>query len=99
MSRVVWSRQALEDLDSIREFIGRDSPRYAAALVERLAGAVERLQRFPQSGRIVPEVGDPELREVLVGSYRVVYRLSRAEVGVVTVLHGARLFRLSPGSA
>lgn len=74
MSRVVWSRQAVADLEAIREFIARDSAQYAAAMVERLTSATDRLQQFPQSGRIVPEVGDPELRELLVGSYRVIYR-------------------------
>lgn len=99
MSRIVWSRQALEDLDAIREFIARDSARYAATTIERLTSATERVQRFPQSGRIVPEIGDPDIREVLVGSYRVIYRLRGEEVGIVTVLHGARLFQLPPGAA
>lgn len=99
MSRIVWSRQALEDLEAIGEFIARDSARYAATMVERLTSATERLQRFPQSGRVVPEVGDPELREVLVGSYRVIYRVRGEGIGIVTVLHGARQLQLPPGAA
>ena len=99
MSRIVWSRQALEDLEAIGEFIARDSARYATTTLERLTSATERLQRFPQSGRVVPEVGDPELREVLVGSYRVIYRVRGEEVGIVTVLHGARQFQPPPDAA
>ncbi len=64
-------------------------------MVERLVVAVERLKQFPDSGRIVPEHQNPTLREVLEGSYRIVYRRLPAEVQVLTVVHGARLFRLA----
>ena len=47
---------------------------------------------------MVPEFGQVDLREVLVGSYRVVYRLEHETVGLVTVVHGARILRLPPGA-
>jgi len=53
---------------------------------------VDRLRQFPASGRVVPERGDPTIREVLVGSYRIVYRLVNETAQVLTVFHGARLF-------
>jgi len=56
--------------------------------------AVQRLQVFPQSGRVVPEIGDDSLREVIHGNYRLVYRLHNESVEVVTVYHAARLLRL-----
>lgn len=56
--------------------------------------AVDRLSLFPHSGRIVPEVADPMIREVIQGSYRIVYRLIREEVHILTVHHAARLFHL-----
>ena len=63
-------------------------------LAERLVAAVGRLERFPQSGRVVPEVGDETLREVIYENYRLVYRVHADSVEVVTVYHGARLLRL-----
>src|SRR3712207_7201642 len=51
-----------------------DSPQYAAATVRRIRLATSRLESFPESGRIVPEYADATLREVIVGSYRVLYR-------------------------
>lgn len=69
-------------------------PHSADLLVERLVSAVAGLEDNPLSGRVVPEVGHEALREVIYGNYRIVYRLRLDLVEVVTVFHGARLFRL-----
>lgn len=93
MAEVRWTDQAIEDVESIRDFIARDSPRYALLVAERLVGAVERLESFPRSGRIVPEFRDDRLREVIWGSYRIVYRLLDDTIEVLTVYHAARILR------
>ena len=92
MTRVVWTVPALEDVEAARAFVARDSPRYARALVERLLAAAERLAEFPLAGRVVPELGQATIREVLEGSYRLVYRVTADEAQVVAVVHGARQF-------
>lgn len=94
MKRVVWTRQAVEDVEAIKAYVARDSQRYALLLAERLVVAIERVGLFPESGRVVPEVGDAALREVVYGNYRIVYRVLPEAVEVVTVHHGARLLRL-----
>ena len=96
MAEIVWSPQSVEDVESIRDYITRDSPHFAALVAQRIVDAVEHLGRFPESGRIVPEFGDPKLREVLWRNYRIVYRSSPTVVEIVTVFHGARLFVDSP---
>jgi plasmid stabilization system protein ParE len=82
-------------MEAIHAFIARSSPRYAALHVERLFEAADRLHRFPESGRIVPELQRPDVRELIVGSYRIVYLVGTEVVHVLTVFHGARLFPLS----
>jgi plasmid stabilization system protein ParE len=62
--------------------------------VHGLVAAVERLQDHPRSGRVVPELGDESIRELVHGNYRIVYRLEDAVVEIATVFHGARSFRL-----
>ena len=94
MTRVIWTRQAVEDVEAIKAYVARDSERYAGLLAERLVMAVSRLELFPRSGRIVPEVGDDSLREVIYGDYRLVYRLQAGSVEVVTIYHAARLLRV-----
>jgi plasmid stabilization system protein ParE len=74
--------------------VARDSARYADLVVERIVAAVERLQDHPRSGRVVAELGDESVREVIHGNYRIVYRLRHDIVEIATVFHGSRLFRL-----
>jgi addiction module RelE/StbE family toxin len=92
---VRWTPQAVEDLRSIRLFIERDSPRYGRLVAERLFEATLRIERFPRSGRIVPEVGREEYRELIVGEYRIVYRLDGDAAVLLTVFRSSRLFPLA----
>jgi addiction module RelE/StbE family toxin len=89
---VIWSPQAIRDVESIWAFIAQDSPSYAELVARRIVAAVERLQSFPESGRLVPERQDPALREVIVGPYRIVYRLRGGTAEVATVFRGSREF-------
>jgi toxin ParE1/3/4 len=94
VTRIVWAPQAVEDVEAIRAYVARDSPHYAALVVEQIVAAVALLASSPRSGRVVPEVGDESLREVIHGNYRIVYRLRHDIIEIATVFHGARLFRL-----
>jgi plasmid stabilization system protein ParE len=76
----------------IREFIERDSARYGRLVAERLFTATERLEVFPMSGRIVPELGRDDVREIIVGEYRIVYSLKDEAVLLLTVFRSSRLF-------
>jgi toxin ParE1/3/4 len=92
VTRILWSPQALLDLESIRDYISHDSPRYAELVVQRLVAAVERLESFPQSGRIVPERNAEDIREVILKPYRIVYRMRPGLVEIVTVFRATRMF-------
>src|SRR5438105_7257870 len=73
--QIAWSPQSLRDLRAIRDYIAKDSEQYADLTIARIFSAVERLLHFPQSGRIVPEREDPEIRERIAGRFRVVDRV------------------------
>jgi len=90
-SRIVWTRQAREDLRGIRAFIARDAPATASAFVRRLRDSVQRLRSFPHSGQVVPELGRDDVREVLCGTYRIIYRVLPSRVEILAVYHSARL--------
>ncbi|MEO6401675.1 MAG: type II toxin-antitoxin system RelE/ParE family toxin [Vicinamibacteria bacterium] len=92
MTPIRWSPQAVRDVEAIREYIAQDSQRYAQLTVDRIIASVERLGAFPQSGRVVPERSDPEIREVIVGPFRVVYRYRSGVIDIATVFRGSRLF-------
>lgn len=91
MVEVRWTPQAADDLEAITDFIAVDSPQYARLFTMDVLAAVERLAGFPNSGRVVPELNDPAIREILFGSYRIVYRVKGDLVELLTVYHGARL--------
>jgi toxin ParE1/3/4 len=63
--------------------------------VDNVFEAVKRLEVFPRSGRVVPEVGQENIREILFGSYRIVYMVGEEEVNILTVLHASRPFHPS----
>lgn len=90
MSRIIWSPQAEQDLRSIRNFIARDSRLYAQRLLDRIKQAVAGCRRFPEAAAVVPEFGDPQVREIFVATYRVIYRIDGDAIHVLTVLHSAR---------
>lgn len=91
MAQVKWTPQAADDLEATCLFIARDSTQLAAAFADRILRATDQLAKFPRLGRIVPEVGTESIREIIVGNYRVIYRLGSEEVHILTVHHGARL--------
>ena len=91
MAEVRWTDQASEDLASHAKYIAQDSPHYASLFVMDAFDAVERLERFPQIGRVVPEKNDPAVREIVLGNYRIVYRVRSEWVELLTIHHGAQL--------
>ena len=99
MAAVRWTQRARDDLRDIHDFIARDSPYAAEALVERLLTVTERLAAFPESGRVVPEFPALGYREIIVSSYRVLYRLADNTVWITAVVHGRRLLRGEPDNA
>ena len=93
MARVlVWSPEAVEDIDAIAAYIERDSPWYARAVASKIVETAESIPEYPELGRMVPEIDDPAIRERMVHRYRVIYRLDEARVLIVAVIHGRQDF-------
>ncbi|MEX0730265.1 MAG: type II toxin-antitoxin system RelE/ParE family toxin [Aquisalimonadaceae bacterium] len=84
----------MERVEDIAQYIAQDNPDAAVRWVVELFDTVGRLADFPQSGRIVPEVGIRRIREVIFGAYRVIYSV-RDKVEILTVRRGNQLLRLS----
>ena len=89
--QVVWSLEALNDIEEIAIYIERDSHFYAASVVTRILQKTSILKTFPFSGRVVPEEMDDNVREHFVFSYRVIYEIRDNFVYVLAVVHGKRM--------
>lgn len=91
MADLIWTKQALSDVENITEYIAKDSNYYAKTFVEKIFTSVTRLEVFPESGRVVPELNDLCIREIILGNYRIIYRVNSKIVEILTVYHSARL--------
>jgi len=93
MARLIWTEPALADLDEIAEYIALDDARAAARLVAKVFDRVERLERFPNSGKRPPELAETPYREVVVAPCRVFYRVDGELVYILYVMRSERLLR------
>lgn len=87
---VVWTEEAFHRLADIEDYIAQDDPGAARGWTDRLLKRAETLADFPNMGRRLPELPDSPLRELLEGSYRIVYRLRGEVVEVLTVFEAHR---------
>lgn len=87
---VHWTDNANLHLVAIYDYIAQNSPYYGRKMVDRLTRRSEQIGDFPYSGRRVPEYDRDDLREVIEGSYRIIYRILSDQIDVVAVIHSAR---------
>jgi toxin ParE1/3/4 len=91
--KVVWTEQALQDLTEIEGYIAQDDPVIAVAFVDKLIRRTDILCEQPNAGRVVPEVPGRELRELIEGHYRIVYRTNDGTIEILTVFESHKLIK------
>ncbi len=87
--KVHWTDTAEGHLDAIYAYIAQDSPEYAKRMVDRLTRRSQQIAEFPFSGRRVPEYDVDQIREVIEGSFRIIYHIKADQIDVLAVIHGA----------
>ena len=85
---VKWSVPARNDLKQINDYIANDSKYYAQNVIQEIVAKTETLTEFPKIGRIVPEISDQNIRELIVYSYRLIYEISVAGIEILAIIHG-----------
>lgn len=90
MVKVIWTDLAISDLKSIHDYISRDSKIYADNFITKIIDRVDQLETFPKSGRVVPEFNNGNLRELILGNYRIVYRIQDEFIGIARIHHSAK---------
>ncbi len=89
--KVIWSDDALKDIEGIAEYIEKDSHLYASSVVTKILEITRNLSIFPHSGRVVPEEDNEKVREHFVYSYRIIYEIADSIVYILAVVHGRQL--------
>jgi toxin ParE1/3/4 len=95
MASLNWTEQSIQDLENIREYIAKDSLKYSVIQVNRIKERARLLKNHQKLGRIVPEVGKEYIRELIIGSYRIIYRIvTKDRIDILTIHHSAKRLRL-----
>jgi toxin ParE1/3/4 len=96
MGKIIWTEKAASHLEAIHEYISRDSIVYANRFIKTLISKTQILKTFPNSGRVLPELQDETIREIIYQNYRIVYRVSKHDaVTILAVIQGNMLFENS----
>jgi plasmid stabilization system protein ParE len=90
--RVAWSERARDSLDEVLTYVAKDSPEGARSIARSAIELAASLATLAERGRVVPEFGDPSIREVFAFRYRLMYRVEAEQVTVLAFVHGARNF-------
>lgn len=91
MARTIrWTETATQDLEETAQFISRDSRFYASALVRETRAAARSLSTLAERGRVVPEIDVPDIREIFIRSYRLIYQVTADHVFILAFVHSAR---------
>jgi toxin ParE1/3/4 len=92
MAEIRWTIQAADELESIVNDISSDSAPHAKLFVIDIFNSIERLALFPESGRMVPEINRREIREIVSGNSRIIYRFRMEMIDILSIFHSSRWF-------
>ena len=89
--KIIWSPLAVERTSEIAEYITMDNPSAAIAWVEKVFEKVDLLKLSPKMGREVPEISRKEIREIIFGNYRIIYRIEKTKISILTIRHDKQI--------
>ncbi len=92
--KIVWSPLAVDRVFEIAEYVALDKPSAAADWVDTVFESVKQLNKFPRSGRVVPEIQLDEFREIILDNYRIIYRIEKKQVSILTVRSGREILQI-----
>jgi toxin ParE1/3/4 len=89
--KIIWSPLAIDRATEIAEYIALDNPTAAQKWIDLIFQEVELLVSSPKMGRAVPEIGSKQIRELIIGNYRIIYRIEKISISVLTIRHGKQI--------
>lgn len=89
--KILWSPLAIERVSEIAEYIAQDKPSAAENWINTIFSKVEELKSAPGIGRIVPEIRNVPFRELIYGNYRIIYRIEKKQISILSIRHGMQI--------
>jgi toxin ParE1/3/4 len=93
--KITWSPLAIDRVSEIAEYIARDKPSAAEKWIDKIFSKVEQLKSSPEIGRIVPEIRNEQFRELIYGNYRIIYRIEKKQISILTIRHGRQILPIN----
>ena len=92
---IIWSPLALDRVSEIAEYIAKDKPMAAKNWIDTVFAKVEQLKDAPETGRVVPEINKKKFRELLYANYRIIYKIEKNRISILTVRHGMQILPIN----
>ena len=89
--KIIWTELSVEKLEDIADYISIDNKVSAKDWVINIQQSVSKLNDFPELGRVVPEIGRKEIRELIEGNYRIVYKREKSKITILTIRNFSQL--------
>ena len=89
--RIIWSPLAVDRVSEIADYIAQDKTTSAIKWIDTVFSKVAQLKSSPEIGRIVPEINDSQFRELIYGNYRIIYRIEKKQIFILTIRHGSQI--------
>ncbi len=89
--KILWSPLAIDRASEIAEYIAQDKPSAAEKWIDTVFSKVEQLKSTPEIGRLVPEIRNDQFRELIYGNYRIIYRIEKELISILTIRHGMQI--------
>ena len=93
--KIIWSPLAIDRSSEIVDYIAQDKPSAAEKWISTVFSKVEQLKSSPEIGRIVPELNNAQFREIIYGNYRIIYRIEKKQISVLTIRHGKQILPIN----
>jgi plasmid stabilization system protein ParE len=92
---IIWSPLAIDRISEIAGYIAKDKPSAAEKWIDTVFSKVEQLESSPEIGRIVPEINNSQFRELIYGNYRIIYRIEKKQISILTIRHGKQILPIN----
>lgn len=89
--KIIWSPLAIDRASEIVGYIAQDKPSAAEKWIDTVFSKVEQLKSSPEIGGIVPEIKNDQFRELIYGNYRIIYRVEKKRISILTIRHGKQI--------
>ena len=93
--KIVWSPLAVDRASEIAEYIAQDKPSAADKWINTVFSKIEKLASLPEIGRVVPEIKNDQFRELIYGNYRIIYRIDKKQISILTIRHGKQILPIA----